>query len=154
VSLPQVHGEFRIGADPELRFAPSGVAVCKARAVASSRKKTEGGEWVDDKTCWVYLVGFKRMAENMAESLEKGHLVTVIGKVSTDEWEDREGNKRTSINVVVDSIGPAITWDPARVMKGERQQGGGGGQQQQSSPQEDPWATGPSSEPQAEEPPF
>src|SRR5690348_6113573 len=98
--LPIVTGEFRAAADPNLRFAPSGTAVCDVRAVASSRKK-QGDEWVDDKTCWVRLTGFKRVAENMAESIEKGDLITVTGKVSTDEWEDKEGQKRTTVNIVV-----------------------------------------------------
>jgi single-strand DNA-binding protein len=150
--LPSVTGEFRCGADPELRFAPSGVAVCKVRAVASSRKKVND-EWVDDKTTWVNLVGFKRTAENMAETLAKGYLVTVTGRLQVENWEDNEGNKRTSVDVILDSIGPSLSFVAAKVQASERSStgsggsGGGGG----SSPDEDPWAapTG-----QTEEPPF
>lgn len=150
--LPIVHGEFRVAADPDLRFSPTGVAVGKMRAVASSRKKNEQDEWVDDKACWVYLVGFKKVAENMAESFQKGDLVTVVGKVNTSDWEDRDGNKRTSIEVVVDSIGMAVTWDAARSLKAERSSGGGQRQQSSSSADEDPWATGGGG--QSDDPPF
>jgi len=117
--LPLVSGEFRCVADPEIRFAPSGVAVGKVRAVASSRKKDESGEWVDDKTCWVTLTAFKKVAENMVDSFVKGDLVIVTGRVSTEDWEDKDGNKRTSVNLVVDSIGPSIAFTPAQTQRSE-----------------------------------
>lgn len=159
MTLPTVTGEFRVAGDPNLRFAPSGVAVCNLRAVASSRKKVDE-EWVDDKSAWVNLTGFKKQAENMAESLQKGDLVTVIGKMNTEDWEDGEGNKRTSVNILVDSIGPAVTWTPATVHRTERSSGGssagqrsGGGGASRSSgpPAEDPWAAPPAGQ---EDPPF
>lgn len=147
--LPQVMGEFRVAADPELRFAPSGTAVGKIRAVASSRKK-EGDEWVDDKVCWVNLLGFKQVAENMAESFAKGDLVVVNGRLQTEDWEDKEGVKRTTMTIVVDSIGPSVRWSAARSLGGERKGEKKSSGDAPSSPQDDPWATGPASE----EPPF
>lgn len=146
IGLPVVTGEFRVAADPVLRFAPSGVAVCKLRAVASSRKKVNE-EWVDDKTCWVNLTGFKRTAENMAESFQKGDLVTVVGKIQTEDWEDKDGGKRTSVDIVCDSIGAAVTFAVASVHKAERVPAGGGGR---SPADEDPWAA----PVQPEDPPF
>jgi len=157
--LPVVTGEFRAAADPDLRFAPSGTAVGKIRAVASSRKKNDAGEWADDKTCWVTIVGFNKVAENMAESFEKGDLMVVVGKINTDDWEDNDGNKRTSIQIVADFIGPAITFNAARSMRSERPSGGGsqqrpsgGGASRSTTVDEnDPWAT-PAG--QNDEPPF
>lgn len=149
MSLPVVNAEFRAAADPELRFAPSGVAVCKIRAVASSRKKNENDEWVDDKTCWVNLTGFKRLAENMAESFQKGDLMMVVGKIYTDDWEDKDGNKRTSISVNVDQIGMSAAFNPVKPVKGERPQQSQPQQQAQPTQQNDPWATG-----QDDQPPF
>lgn len=139
--LPEIVGEFRCAAEPNLRFAPSGTAVLNIRAVASSRKKTDSGEWVDDKTCWVNVVAFKKLAENAAESIEKGDLFMVKGRISTDEWENSEGEKRTSFNLIADYIGPSVTFNTAKVSRGERQSsgsGGGGGQQSQQQ-QADPW---------------
>jgi single-strand DNA-binding protein len=151
--LPQVVGEFRVGADPTLRFAPSGTAVCSMRAVASSRKKDEQtGEWKDDKTTWVDLVGFRKLAENMAESFQKGDLVTVTGKLQVEDWEDNEGAKRKSVSVIVDNIGVSIAFNPARTIKTERTQDSAPKQQQGG----DPWATPAQGQQQQQndEPPF
>lgn len=153
--LPTISGEFRVVADPELRFTPSGVAICDMRLVASSRKKNEQTqEWEDDKTFWVNATGFRGQAENMAESFQKGHLIVLIGRIYTEEWEDREGNKRSTVKILVNDVGHSTKWDPSKTMKADRSDGqnsGGGGQNRGSSgPAEDPWATAPSNE----EPPF
>lgn len=154
--LPYINGEFRAAADPELRFAPSGVAVGKIRAVASKRKKNENDEWVDDKNCWVNVTCFKQLAENIAESIQKGDLFVVSGTIETDDWEDRDGNKRTSINVIANNIGPSLAYATARVAKTERRQNDGGGQRQAtrstSRDDNDPWGT--SSNDDSGEPPF
>lgn len=149
--LPQVSGEFRCVADPELRFTPSGVAVGKVRAVASSRKKDEAtGEWADDKVCWINVVTFKQQAENVIESLKKGDLFVLTGRLQTEEWEDKEGNKRTSIEVVADNIGPSTRWAPARHVATDRREGG----QQQSGGDDTKWeSTGGDAAP-SDEPPF
>lgn len=152
--LPLVTGEFRVGGEPNLRFAPSGTAVCRIRAVASSRKKDESGEWKDDKTAWVDLVGFKRLAENMAESFKQGDLVVITGKLQVEDWEDNEGNKRKSVNVVLDTIGMSAAWNPVAAIKTERQSQGGGNtpSNTQSNTQQDPWQS--SNNAQSDEPPF
>lgn len=153
--LPYVNGEFRVGRDPELRFSPSGVAVTKMRAVASSRKQVDG-QWQDDKTAWVTLTAFKKLAENVAESFQKGNLVMVSGKLEVDEWEDSEGNRRTTVNVLVDNIGMSAAFNPVKALSGDRpQQSGNGGQRQQggqSQQDNDPWAGSPQDT--SEEPPF
>lgn len=161
--LPQVTGEFRLAADPELRFAPSGVAVGSFRAVASKPKKTDAG-WEDDKECWLNVTCFKQLAENVAESLEKGMLVTITGSLETRNYETREGEKRTSFDLIAESIAPSLRFATAKVTKAARTaggtgatpaaQGGGGGQAAPAAaaaPTGDPWgATGA----QPDEPPF
>lgn len=150
--LPQVVGEFRIGTEPNLRFAPSGTAVCSIRAVASSRKKNEqSGQWEDDKTTWVDLVGFRKLAENMAESFAKGDLVTVMGKLQVEDWEDNDGNKRISVRVMVDNIGMSVAFNAARSIKAERGQQNQGQSQQGGGQQQDPWGTPATG---SDEPPF
>lgn len=153
--LPTISGEFRVVADPDLRFTPSGVAICDVRLVASSRKKNEQTqEWEDDKVFWVNAVGFRNQAENMAESFVKGDLVVLNGRIQTEEWEDREGNKRSTVKVLVNDMGHSTKWDASKSLKVERSQGqnqGGGGQNRGTSgPAEDPWAV----PPKDEEPPF
>lgn len=152
--LPTIHGEFRMGTDPELRFTPSGVAVASFRAVASSRKEEPkgSGNWVDDKSAWVKVTAFQQLAENIAESLLKGMLVVIDGRLEIEEWEDRDGAKRQTPNILVNTIGPALKYATAKVSKVESQ----GAQQQSSSRQQtsrddDPWAAPPA---QNDEPPF
>lgn len=155
--LPIVKGTFRLVDDPELRFTPGGKAVASVRLVADKKKK-EGEEWVDDKVCWLRGTAWERMAENIAESFQKGDLVIVEGSLETRSYEV-EGEKRQSYDVNIFEIGPSIKWRPAKIERTERsgagsaasqQAGGGQGQQAPASPAADPWAT----PAQGEEPPF
>jgi single-strand DNA-binding protein len=139
MALPLISGEFRLAADPELRFSPAGMAVSNVRLVASSRKlNKETDKWEDDKTCWIDGVVFKDHAEHVAESLRKGDLVVVTGHIQTDEWE-KDGEKRSKIAMVIDAIGPALRFrDVPRGQDAERTQGGAA-----TPAAEDPWATPP-----------
>jgi single-strand DNA-binding protein len=154
--LPSINGEFRIVADPELRFTPSGKAVASARIVANSRKKTDSGEWVDDKVCWLNLSIWDKPAENFVETFEKGDLVVILnGRLETREYETREGEKRTSLDVTATDFGPSLRFASAKITKTARSSGEGQTGTAASSsggttaPAEDPWAT-----PQSDEPPF
>jgi single-strand DNA-binding protein len=150
--------EMNLGADPELRFTPQGKAVCNMRGVTSRRRRNpQTEEWEDVDTTWYELTAWERLAENIAESdLKSGMRVIVLGKIHHREWEDRDGNKRYTLCMTVDAIGPSLAFATATVKKVERVGGssssGGTGQAQRSSapPQDDPWAT----PPQDDEPPF
>lgn len=129
--LPTIHGEFGVYAEPELRFTPSGKAVCKIKCIAKDRKK-ESGQWVDGDPLFIDVTVWQRAAENAAESITKGSTITVVGRLSMRTWEDKEGNKRTSYEVTADEIGVSIRWNPAISTTQEHPQG---------KPQEDdPWA--------------
>lgn len=150
MALPQVFGEFRVVADPELRFTPSGKAVGNVRLVANSRKK-EGEEWVDDKVVWLNGSIWDREAENMVESIERGMLVEVRGRLETREWE-KDGEKRQSTEIKIDSISPSLKYATAKVSKVERTGGSAPAAEPKAEapPVEDPWAT----PPPGDEPPF
>ena len=94
----------RVVADPELRFGANGNAVLNLRVVTAGRRKTDDG-WVDVDTTFWSVSAFRQLAENAAESLSKGDLVIVTGKAKSRDWEDKEGNKRTSWEVSADHIG-------------------------------------------------
>lgn len=131
--------EARVVAEPELRFAPSGVAVCKMRLVASKRKQNEAGEWVDDKTFWITATCFKDLAEHVAESVEKGDLVTVVGRLQTDEWEDSTTHeKRSAPALIADSVAVSLKFRivPHQAGRAERSRG---------SSSADAWSTPPES---------
>jgi len=136
--LPTISGTARIITDVELRFAPSGVAVCKFRVAFNSPKKEDDGSWSDGDSYYAQAILFKQAAENAAESLQKLDDVVITGRVKTSEWTTKEGEKRTTNELMVDSIGPALARATAKVQKMQRASAGnapqGGGSQ-------DPWAT-------------
>lgn len=135
--LPVVTFEGRVVADPDLRFAQSGMAVAKIRTVATSRKRQDDGTWVDDKTCWLDVTCFRKQAENVAESITRGDLIVVTGRLQTEEWEDKDTQqKRSKITCVADSVGVALAFNAAKTMKADRVQPADPGG-------EDPWATPP-----------
>ena len=145
--------------DPELRFTPSGAAVANFTVAQTPRTKV-GDQWEDGETLWLRCAAWRELAENVAESLAKGTRVIVQGRLRARSYETREGEKRTSMELDVEAIGPELRWASAKVTKAQR----GGGQQQgqrQQQRQADPWASPqPASDPWAtpgagnDEPPF
>lgn len=137
--LPTVTMECRAAADPELKFTTSGMAIAKIRCVSASRKKvTEGGEekWVDDKTCWLDVTCFKKQAENVAESVVKGTLLVVRGRLVTEEWDDKEtGAKRSKTACLADDVAISLQFNPAKSMAQQVERQGPA-----SEPVDDPWA--------------
>ena len=104
----------RLGADPELSFAPSGVAITKMRVVTDRRYK-DGDEWKSADTSWHSVTAFKECAEGAAEHLLKGDLVIVVGTLKQREYETREGEKRSVWEVTANHVGR----DLSRPRKGE-----------------------------------
>ena len=123
----------RATADAELRFSPGGKAVANLNVAVNHRKK-EGGEWVDDGADFYRVDCWEQLAENVAETITKGTDVIIVGTLRSREWEDRDGNKRTSWEIRADNIGPALRYATATVTKA-----GGQRPQQSSGGQRDPW---------------
>lgn len=144
--LPVVTMEGTLVNDPELRFAPSGVAVGSFRMAANGRKfDKDKNEWVDDKVLWMRVVCFRQLAENTVESLRKGDLAVVVGKINTDEWTDDQGQKRSAVQLVADSVAASLQFRTIPHGSGRAERSSG------SVTEPDPWANTGS---QAEEPPF
>jgi single-strand DNA-binding protein len=121
VSLPILSGTGRLIADPELRFTPSGTAVAKVRLAFNSRRKDDTGQWQDDKTFYVTGILFNDYAEHVAESLSKGDEVTVVGRLETRSWTDEKTDeKRSIVELLVDSIGPTLRYVTAKPRKLDR----------------------------------
>jgi single-strand DNA-binding protein len=93
-----------LGSDPEMRYTPSNRAVTQFNvAVNQSTKNQQTGEWVEE-TDWFRVSVWGDRAERMAESLRKGNKVFVEGRFKTREFEGRDGQKRTSLEITADSI--------------------------------------------------
>jgi single-strand DNA-binding protein len=143
MSLPVMTGTGRLIEDPELRFTPSGKAVAKVRLAFNSRRKNpQTQEWEDDKAFFVNGTVWGQEAENVAESLARGHEVVVSGRLETRSYETREGEKRSVVELQVDSIGPTLKYATAKVQKMSRSSGtGSGGSAPSGGGFDDPWAT-------------
>ncbi|GCD94057.1 single-stranded DNA-binding protein [Embleya hyalina] len=139
-------------ADPELRFTQSGAAVVNFTIASTPRTfDRETNEWKDGDALFMRCSGWKQLAENVAESLSRGMGVIAQGRLKQRSYE-KDGQKRTVVELEVDEIGPTLKWATAKVTKasrssgqggGARQQGGGYGQQAQQRggpPADDPWA--------------
>jgi single-strand DNA-binding protein len=112
--LPRVTAEVGVVADPELKFSGAGKAWCSLRVVAKDRKKGQNGEWEDGDPMWMSVVVFGREAENLAESVLKGDLLTVTGKLEENLWTTDEGVERKDIRIVADTVGVSLRWTPAK----------------------------------------
>jgi single-strand DNA-binding protein len=117
--LPNLSGEFRLAADPELVFGKTGTAIARLRLVCASRKQVDG-KWEDDKTLWINATAFKSVAENIADSLQKGDLVLVTGRLEPNEWTDKEGGEHKDVAIVVNTIGPSLAFNAAKPVQAER----------------------------------
>ena len=116
-----------LGDDPELRFTPSGQAVCKFRVAQTPRNKSAAGEWVDGEPLWMQVTAWRGLAENCAESLTRGTRVVVTGRLKSRTYETREGEKRTVTELEADEVGAALTYATAKITKTSRSGGQSGG---------------------------
>lgn len=112
---------------PELRFTPGGDAVCNF-TVASTPRVKAGGDWTDGESMFVRCAAWKQLAENVAESFDKGTRVLVMGRLKVRSWE-KDGQKRTGIEMDVEAVGPELRYATAKPQRVES----GGGQQRRSS---------------------
>jgi single-strand DNA-binding protein len=109
--------------DPELRFTPSGAAVANFTVAVNRRYKNQDGQWEDKLDGFFRCNCWRDMAENVAESLQKGARVVVVGRLQQRSWEDQDGNKRSAFEVQVDEVGPSLRWATASVQKSQRSGG-------------------------------
>ena len=90
--------------DPELRSTGGGTSVCSLRVAVNTRRKDQcSGEWVD-KPNYFDVTVWGPQGENCAQYLAKGRPVAVDGRLEWREWQDKEGNKRQSVDIIADSV--------------------------------------------------
>lgn len=107
-----------LGADPEMRYTPSGRPVTQFNvAVNQSTKNQQTGEWIEE-TDWFRVSIWGDRAERAAEQFRKGNKVFVEGRFKTREFEGRDGQKRTSLEITADSL--------VNLEKRTREEGDGG----------------------------
>ena len=87
-----------LGRDPEIRYTPQGTAVCNVSVATTERRKNVTGEY-EDHTTWFRVTFWNRQAELANEYLAKGRQVYIEGRLRQEEYTDREGNRRVSLEV-------------------------------------------------------
>ncbi len=87
-----------LGADPELRYTPSGKAVTNLRVAVNSNRRGPDGEWVEE-TLWLRVEVWDQAAERAAEQLRKGNKVYAEGELRAREFERNDGSKGTSLEM-------------------------------------------------------
>jgi len=105
------------GRDPEVRYTPSGTAICNISVATSSRRKDKAsGESIED-TQWHRVTFYDRLAEIAGEYLKKGKPVYIEGRLKYGKYTDKDGIERNTVDIVAEQM----------QMLGGRDGGGGGG---------------------------
>ncbi len=89
----------RLGRDPETRYTSSGQAVCNFSIATDESFKDRNGER-QKRTEWHRIVMWSKLAEIGQQYLKKGTLVYIEGRIQSRQWDDKEGQKRTSYDIV------------------------------------------------------
>jgi single-strand DNA-binding protein len=146
MSFNQITIFGNLGRDPELSYTPQGTAVCKFTIATNERRRDKAGEQ-QDITTWFRVTVWGKQGENVSRYLTKGRKVIVLGRLHVEEWTDREGKARQSLEVnasdvqFVDSAGAGgVEGIPVRSQQsgggaptgGGTARGGGGGRPEPS----------------------
>jgi single-strand DNA-binding protein len=113
-------------AAPELRYSQSGIAIANGTVASTDRYlDRQTNEWKDGKRLFLRWSAFKELAENIAASqLDKGAQVSITGKLHTREYEDREGQKRSSTELEVSDFSVSLKKATVQVTRAQSTQGG------------------------------
>ena len=134
--------------DPELRYTQNGLAVANFTIASTPRTfDRQANEWKDGEALFLRASVWREFAEHVAGSLTKGSRVIAQGRLRQRSYETKEGEKRTSIELEIDEIGPSLRYATAQVTRAQssRGEGGFGG----SPAVEQPWAASAPSDPSA-----
>ena len=118
-----------LGKDPEVRYTSGGSAVCNFTVATNEQWKDKSGQ-KQERTEWHRIVAWGKTAELCGEYLSKGRTVYVEGRIQTRDWQDRDGNKRYTTEIVAQTVqflDKGGSGGGARGGSGGGGSGGGGG---------------------------
>ena len=92
-----------LGRDPELRYTPQGTPVCSFSLATNDRRKDRNGE-MQDQTTWFRVTLWNRLAETASQYLQKGRPVYIEGRLRVEEYTDRDGKPRHSLEVTASEM--------------------------------------------------
>ena len=137
--------------DPELRYTQNGLAVANFTIASTPRTfDRASNDWKDGEALFLRASVWREFAEHVAGSLTKGSRVIATGRLRQRSYETKEGEKRTSMELEVDEIGPSLRYATAQITRTSSSRegggavgggaGGGGGNRGGSAPADEPWA--------------
>jgi single-strand DNA-binding protein len=141
-----------VGSDVEVRFTPSGAAVCNFSVAVNHRKyNRSSGQWEEAGTDWWRINCWRALAENVGESVRKGDRVLVYGKVASRTFDGRDGQRVTTWEVTAEEVAHSMKFATTVQNRTQRTQAGGQDGNQRPRPQgqyggrsgtdDDPWAS-------------
>jgi single-strand DNA-binding protein len=104
IELNKVLLSGRLTRDPELRYIPSGAAVCDLGLAVGRKFYDKNTGTTKEETCFINATAWEKTAEFCQKYLDKGSAVFVEGRLKQDTWQDKDGNKREKISIVADRI--------------------------------------------------
>jgi single-strand DNA-binding protein len=107
-----------LGRDPEVRYTPSGAAICNVSIATTRNWKSKDSGERQEETEWHRVVFYDRLAEIAGEYLKKGRPVYVEGRLKTRKWQDKEGRDTYTTEIIADQM---------QLLGGREGMGGGGG---------------------------
>ncbi|OOB92358.1 single-stranded DNA-binding protein [Rathayibacter sp. VKM Ac-2630] len=114
--------------DPELRYTQNGLAVANFTIASTPRTfDRQANDWKDGEALFLRASVWREFAEHVAGSLTKGSRVIATGRLKQRSYETKEGEKRTSIELEIDEIGPSLRYATAQVTRASGGGAGGGG---------------------------
>jgi single-strand DNA-binding protein len=93
-----------LGKDPEMRYMPDGTAVANFSVATSMNWKDKSTGEKKDRTEWHRIVAFGKLGEVCGEYLSKGKMVYIEGRIQTRAWDDKDGNKRYTTEIVASDM--------------------------------------------------
>lgn len=117
--------------DPDLRYTTSGRGVVSF-GLAVNRRYQTNGEW-QEETSFFNVVAWGDLGENIAASVEKGARVFVTGRLAQRQYDTKEGEKKSIVEIIADDAGPSLRWATAQVERIERDSGQATSRPQQQS---------------------
>lgn len=108
--------------DPELRYTAGGRAIASF-GIAVNRRFQSNGEW-QEQVSYFNVTAWGDLGENAAASLSKGSRAIVFGRLEQRDFENREGEKKTVVEVVAEEVGASLRWAQAQIERTQRSEGG------------------------------
>ena len=134
-------------ADPELRFTNSGVALATFTIASTPRTfDRASNEWKDGEALFLRASVWREFAEHVASSLTKGSRVIATGRLKQRSYETKEGEKRSTIELEVEEIGPSLRYATAQISRSQSRGAVAGGAGAGSAAMAEPWGAPAASE--------